>query len=157
MSHFACAETPDHPLNDRQIRLFREIRILYRGVPSSLANSSGIFLGGTRYCDMVRPGVALYRRQSDARPQNPMRPVVELQGPHHPGAQRAAAAKPSATARAGPPARRAAIAVVAVGYADGFLRAAGASKGKRRRRGHRRGQALPASSAASRWICSRST
>src|SRR5262249_16681687 len=28
MSHLACAETPDHPLNDRQIRLFREIRIL---------------------------------------------------------------------------------------------------------------------------------
>ena len=33
MSHLACAETPDHPLNDRQIRLFREIRMIYRGVP----------------------------------------------------------------------------------------------------------------------------
>src|SRR5438093_10175589 len=43
MSHLACAEISDHPMNDRQVRLFREIRILYRGVPSSLANSSGIF------------------------------------------------------------------------------------------------------------------
>src|SRR6185295_45918 len=49
MSHLACAEIPDHPLNDRQIRMFREIRIMFRGLPSSLANSSGIFLGGTIY------------------------------------------------------------------------------------------------------------
>ena len=60
MSHLACAEIPHHPMNDRQVRLFREIRILYRGVPSSLANSSGIFLGGGAHCDLVRPGVALY-------------------------------------------------------------------------------------------------
>ena len=60
MSHLACADNPDHPMNDQQIRLFREIRILYRGLASSLANSSGIFLGGTVYCDLVRPGVALY-------------------------------------------------------------------------------------------------
>jgi alanine racemase len=59
MSHLACAEIPDHPMNDRQIRLFREIRLLYRGVSSSLANSSGIFLGGAAYCDLVRPGVAI--------------------------------------------------------------------------------------------------
>ena len=60
MSHLACADVPDHPMNDQQIRQFREIRILYRGLASSLANSSGIFLGGTVYCDLVRPGVALY-------------------------------------------------------------------------------------------------
>src|SRR5436305_14853027 len=59
MSHLACAEIPDHPMNDRQIRLFREVRMLYRGVASSLANSSGICLGGTAYCALVRPGVAL--------------------------------------------------------------------------------------------------
>ena len=60
MSHLACAEMPEHPLNERQIRLFREVRMLYRGIPSSLANSSGIFLGNAAHCDMVRPGVALY-------------------------------------------------------------------------------------------------
>ncbi len=45
MSHLACAEQTEHPLNARQISVFREVRILYRGIPSSLANSSGIFLG----------------------------------------------------------------------------------------------------------------
>src|SRR5262249_41403486 len=80
MSHLACAEAPDHPMNERQIRLFREIRILYRGLASSLANSSGIFLGGTVYCDLVRPGVALYGVNPTPDLENPMHPVVELQG-----------------------------------------------------------------------------
>ena len=66
MSHLACAETPDHPLNDRQIRMFREIRILYRGLRASLANSSG-YSWVTRFiCDLVRPGIAHFRGQSDA-------------------------------------------------------------------------------------------
>ncbi len=29
MSHLACAEMPDHPLNAKQIRLFRELHSLY--------------------------------------------------------------------------------------------------------------------------------
>src|SRR5258706_13036119 len=80
ISHLACAETPDHPMNDRQIRLFREIRIMYRGVSSSLANSSGIFLGGTMYCDLVRPGVALFGGNPTPGKKNPMLPAIELKG-----------------------------------------------------------------------------
>src|SRR5262245_30981071 len=38
MSHLACADTPDHPLNDKQVRLFRELRILDR--KSTRLNSS---------------------------------------------------------------------------------------------------------------------
>ena len=105
MSHLACADTPDHPLNDRQIRLFREIRIMYRGVPSSLANSSGIFLGGTRHCDLVRPGVALFGVNPTAGTPESDAAGGRAQGPHHPGAHRRARAKPSAMARPGPPAR----------------------------------------------------
>src|SRR5437660_3075462 len=129
MSHLACAEIPDHPMNDRQIRLFREIRLLYRGVPSSLANSSGIFLGGSAYCDLVRPGVALYGVYPTPGKKSPMRPVVDLRGriiqvrPVNKGetvgyGAAFAAARPSR------------IAVVAVGYADGFLRSASAARGK---------------------------
>jgi alanine racemase len=129
MSHLACAETPDHPMNDRQIRLFREIRIMYRGVPSSLANSSGIFLGGTLYCDLVRPGVALYGGNPTPGKKNPMLPAVELKG-------RIIQVRPvsknesvgyGATFTAARPSR---IAVIAVGYADGYLRSAAAAKGK---------------------------
>lgn len=129
MSHLACAETPDHPMNDRQIRLFREIRIMYRGVPSSLANSSGIFLGGTLYCDLVRPGIALYGGNATPGKKNPMLPVVELKG-------RIIQVRPvsknesvgyGATFTAARPSR---IAIIAVGYADGYLRSAAAAKGK---------------------------
>ena len=101
MSHFACAETPDHPMNDRQIRLFREIRILFRGVPSSLANSAGIFLGGTAHCDLVRPGIALFGGNPIPGQKNAMRPVVELKG-RITQVRRSRKATPWATVRAGP-------------------------------------------------------
>lgn len=45
MSHLACAENVQHPLNARQVAAFREVAHLFFGVPASLANSSGIFLG----------------------------------------------------------------------------------------------------------------
>jgi alanine racemase len=126
MSHLVCAEEPEHPLNARQIGAFREVRMFYRGIPSSLANSSGIFLGATAHCDVVRPGVALYGVNPTPRQINPMRPVIELQA-------RVAQVR---TVRRGETvgydaawtAKRATrIAVVAVGYADGYLRAASAS------------------------------
>src|SRR6185503_514675 len=79
MSHFVSSEVSDHPLNERQISAFREIRLLYRGIPSSLANSSGVFLGSAAHCDMVRPGVALYGVNPTPGKSNPMRPVIELQ------------------------------------------------------------------------------
>jgi alanine racemase len=129
MSQLACADIPDHPMNDQQIRLFREIRILYRGLASSLANSSGVFLGGTVYCDLVRPGVALYGVNPTPGRKNPMRPVVELKGRiiQVRTVGKGETVGYGATFAATRPSR---IAMVAVGYADGFLRSAGASKGK---------------------------
>ena len=126
MSHLACSELPEHPLNEQQIKLFREVRILYRGIPSSLANSSGVFLGNTAHCDMIRPGVALYGVNPTPGRSNPMRPVIELQARivqirHVPrgetvGYDAAWTAKHATK-----------LAVVAVGYADGYLRAASSS------------------------------
>jgi alanine racemase len=129
MSHLACAEIPDHPMNDRQIRLFREVRILYRGLASSLANSSGIFLGGTVYCDLVRPGVALYGVNPTPGKQNPMRPAVELKGRiiQVRTVGKGESVGYGAAFTASRPSR---IAIVAVGYADGYLRSAAAARGK---------------------------
>src|SRR5882724_7321746 len=45
MSHLACSESLNHPLNAKQLATFREIAALYSGVPASLSNSSGIYLG----------------------------------------------------------------------------------------------------------------
>lgn len=126
MSHLACAEETEHPLNARQIGLFREVRILYRGIPSSLANSSGIFLGNAAHCDMVRPGVALYGVNPTPGRSNPMRPVIEL---HARIAQVRSVPKGETIGyNAAWTAKRASkLAIVAVGYADGYLRAASAS------------------------------
>ena len=126
MSHLACAETPQHPLNDRQIRLFREVRLLDRGIPSSLANSSGVFLGNAAHCDMVRPGVALYGGNPTPGHANPMRPVVRLDA--HVAQVRAVPKGETIGYGAVWTARHASrIAVVAAGYADGYMRSARSS------------------------------
>ena len=78
MSHLVCSEQPEHPLNEKQIQLFRDVRLLYRGIPGSLANSSGIFLGSGAHCDVVRPGAALFGVNPTPGHGNPMRPAVEL-------------------------------------------------------------------------------
>lgn len=126
MSHLACADEPEHPLNERQIKLFREVRLLYRGVPASLANSSGIFLGSSAHCDLVRPGVALYGVNPTPGRSNPMRPVIDLRARivQVRNILKGETVGYSAAWTANRPTR---IAVVAVGYADGFLRAAGSS------------------------------
>jgi len=126
MSHLACAELPEHPLNQRQISAFREIRVLFRGIPSSLANSSGIFLGTSTHCDLVRPGVALYGVNPTPGQRNPMRPVVQLQGKivQLRTVVRGETVGYDAAWTARHDTR---LAVVAVGYADGYLRAASAS------------------------------
>ena len=126
MSHLACAEDTQHPLNQRQISLFREVRMLYRGIPSSLANSSGIFLSDNAHCDVVRPGVALYGVNPTPGRPNPMRPVIDLKArvvqvrnvPRGETVGYSAGWTAKRTSR---------IAVVTVGYGDGYLRASGSS------------------------------
>jgi alanine racemase len=126
MSHFACAETPQHPLNKRQIDVFREVRVLYRGIPSSLANSSGIFLGNAAHCDMVRPGIGLYGINPIPGQSNPMRPVIRLEG-HIAQVRNVARGETVGYSGTWTAKRASRLAVVTVGYADGYLRAASAS------------------------------
>ncbi|HET7806096.1 MAG TPA: alanine racemase [Pseudolabrys sp.] len=126
MSHLACAEQPAHPLNQRQIELFREVRLLYRGIAGSLANSSGIFLGNSAHCDLVRPGAALFGVNPTPGHRNPMHPVIELRARvvQVRSVPKGETIGYNATWTAKHAAR---IAVAAVGYADGYPRAASAS------------------------------
>jgi alanine racemase len=128
MSHLVAAEIADHPLNAQQIDAFREVRRLFRGVSASLANSSGIFLGPAAQFDLVRPGVALYGANPTPGGANPMQPVVGLKARvlQVRTIQRDQTVGYGATWTAR---RTSRIAIVGVGYADGYLRAASAADG----------------------------
>jgi alanine racemase len=123
MSHLACADAPSHPLNARQIAAFRDLRFMFRGTPTSLANSSGIFLGPATHCDMVRPGAALFGINPTPASPNLMEPVITLkarivQVRHVPRGDTVGYGATWTAARASR------VAIVSVGYGDGYPRAA---------------------------------
>ncbi|WP_438279251.1 alanine racemase [Nitrobacter sp.] len=130
MSHLACAETLHHPLNARQVAAFREIASQFSGVPASLANSSGIFLGPQYPFDLVRPGAALYGVNPTPEADNPMRPVVELKARivQIRTIDKGESVGYGATWTARRPTR---LAIVAAGYADGYFRAGSSNDGTR--------------------------
>jgi alanine racemase len=80
MSHFVSAEESDNLLNAQQIEAFEAVRSSLPGIPASLPNSSGIFLRDKPGYDLVRPGYALYGGNPTPSRDNPMRPVVGLEG-----------------------------------------------------------------------------
>lgn len=73
MSHLACADEPDHPLNEVQLKCFHEMTD-GTGLPRSLAATGGILLGPRFHFDLTRPGVGLY----GGRPHDAALPVVTL-------------------------------------------------------------------------------
>jgi alanine racemase len=121
MSHLACADEPGHPLNERQRQAFAAVRERLPGIPASLANSSGIFLGPGFTHDLVRPGIALYGGNPIPSAPNPMKPVVRLEGTVLQIREIAAGESVGygATWRA-PRATR--VAVLGAGYKDGVAR-----------------------------------
>jgi alanine racemase len=127
MSHLACADTPSHELNAKQIAAFRDLRFMFRGTPTSLANSSGIFLGPAAHCDLVRPGAALFGVNPTPATQNLMEPVVTLRSRvvQVRDVPRGGTVGYGATWTAS---RASRIAIVSAGYGDGYLRSASAAK-----------------------------
>lgn len=129
MSHFVASQVPESGRNQEQLLTFRNVRALFRGVPASIANSSGIFLGSAAHLDIVRPGVALYGVNPTPGKPNPMKPVVDLK-------VRIAKVRDiafgetvgyDATWTARRPSR---IAIATLGYADGFFRSQSGSDQK---------------------------
>jgi len=123
MSHLACADTPDHPLNARQLEAFRALRAAFAGSPASLANSAGMFLADDLGFDLARPGIALYGANPVPGRANPMHCAVRLEAPIL--ALRDVAAGETVGYGATWTAKRASrLAAIPLGYADGLLRAA---------------------------------
>jgi alanine racemase len=130
MSHLACAESLNHPMNVRQLAAFREIASAFSGVPASFANSSGIFLGSSFQFDMVRPGAALYGVNPTPEADNPMLPVVELRARvvQIRDVERGESVGYGGNWTARRPTR---LAMVSAGYADGYFRAGSSNDGTR--------------------------
>jgi alanine racemase len=130
MSHLACAESLNHPMNAKQLATFREIASAFAGVPASLSNSSGIFLGSPFHFDMVRPGAALYGVNPTPEADNPMQPVVELKARivQIREVERGETVGYGGIWTARRPTR---LAIVSAGYADGYFRAASSNDGTR--------------------------
>jgi alanine racemase len=121
MSHFDNLQKPAKRLNDRQINLFRDLRRLYSGIPASMVNSAGIFLEPKAHFDLVRAGAALYGVNPTPAACNPMLPVIELRG--RIVQVRSLAPGQTITGTGGWTAkRRTRLALVSVGYADGYPR-----------------------------------
>ena len=130
MSHLASAELVNSPANAKQLAVFREIASLFSGVPASLSNSSGIYLGPQFQFDLVRPGAALYGINPTPEADSPMKPVVDLKARivQIRNIDRGETVGYGGTWTARRPTR---LAIVAAGYADGYFRAASANDGMR--------------------------
>ncbi|MCW1403248.1 alanine racemase [Novosphingobium sp. MW5] len=120
LSHLACADE-DSPMNDCQRALWTDAVLHIGKCESSLANSAGIMLGSSYHGHLTRPGLALYggipraelagEIRQVVRPQAAIMQVRDLQAGDTVGY--------NATYTAAGPLR---VAVVALGYADGYLR-----------------------------------
>jgi len=121
MSHFACADDTDHPLNARQIAVFSALRDCFPGVEASLANSAGIHLGAGAHHDLTRPGIALYGGEPVHKSPNRMNPVVTAET-RVLVIRHAKAGQSVSYGAAHKLSRDSRIAVCGAGYADGYHR-----------------------------------
>ncbi|BCJ90835.1 alanine racemase [Terrihabitans soli] len=125
MSHLACADVPNHPLNKEQLTAFEAVRQLFPDTPASLANSAATLSGGAYRFDLCRPGIALYGGNPfHPHPAPDLKPVVKLQTRivQLREAGRGEKVGYGGEETLGRPSR---LAILSLGYADGFIRAAG--------------------------------
>lgn len=124
MSHLACASDASHPMNAAQRTRFLEASALFPNAPRSLAATGGALIGEHYHFDLVRLGVGLYgsgaletggpRLATVATIDAPILQVRDVE----PGESFGYGATFVA-------ARKTRAATVALGYADGYLRALG--------------------------------
>lgn len=76
MSHLACADEPDHPMNAFQLQTFRSMTDGIN-VPRSLSATGGVLLGPDYHFEITRPGIGLY----GGAPFMDAQPVVRLSIP----------------------------------------------------------------------------
>jgi alanine racemase len=124
MSHLACADEPDHRMNRIQLERFRAALASLPPAPASLAASAGIELGRDYLFDWVRPGLGICGGNPVPSMTNPYRTAAVLTARI---LQVRAVEKGETVGYAAHfvAKRKSVLAIVALGYADGFLRANG--------------------------------
>ena len=117
MSHLACAEEPDHPMNAKQLATFKQMT---QGInaPKSLAATGGILLGSEYHFDLVRPGIGLY----GGFPFEAAKPVVQIDLPVI-QIRTIAAGETVGYSNGFLADKKMKVATVSGGYADGLIRA----------------------------------
>ncbi|RAH98908.1 alanine racemase [Acuticoccus sediminis] len=124
-SHFACADTPDHSLNAAQEAAFAAARRAHPSVPASFANSAAILTRPQAHYDLVRPGIAMYGAVA-AEGTTALEPTVRLEA-RVIQVREGVAGETVGYGAAQTLTRSSRIAIVSLGYADGYIRAAGGS------------------------------
>lgn len=123
LSHLACADEPGHPLNDLQRSRFEEAALLWPSAKRSLSATAGIYLGAKYRFDEVRPGIGVFGGGPAAHGAPELKTVLRLLASIVQVRDIAAgqAIGYGASWISASPTR---VAIVGVGYADGFLRSA---------------------------------
>ncbi len=119
MSHLACADEPDHPMNAQQLAAFQAMTDGINA-PRSLAATGGMLLGSDYHFDMCRPGVGLYGGApfTDAAPVAYLDlPIIQVRD--------VAEGETVGYSNTWEAKRMSRIATVSAGYADGIIRAMG--------------------------------
>ena len=79
MSHFACADEVNHPMNKNQLNNFKELTTKMNN--RSMANSAAILSQKEAIFDFVRPGIMLYGASPFNIPNDQLKPVMRLSAP----------------------------------------------------------------------------
>lgn len=122
ISHLACADEKEHFMNEFQLGRFNYLHDKYfPKIPASLSASDGTFLGDAFQKDLVRLGAAMYGINTAPYRENQMLPVVAVSAPvlEIANLHKGDFVGYSATYRAATDKK---IAIVSIGYGDGFPR-----------------------------------
>ncbi len=122
MSHLACASDVKHEKNAIQLKRFVDAASLFPKAPLSLASTGGVLISSDYHFDLIRPGIGLYGHNGldEGGPALATAAIVEAPIVQvrecEPGETFGYGATFTAT-------EKMRTATVALGYADGYLRA----------------------------------
>jgi alanine racemase len=124
MSHLAAPSEEGGPLCERQRLAFDAAAARFPGARRSLSASGGALMDPRYLYDLIRPGVALYGASPFDRPDARLKPVARLTAPviQLRDARAGASVGYGGSYVVSRPSR---LATVALGYGDGYPRAAG--------------------------------